>query len=273
MDSIRFEIYNRFVDFAGNFDIHDELKFNGIFKSDDYTDEFERELFSLIMMQKGDGVSMDISSSKNFHEIKIYLIYPEDTMDDTNLINVIQQWCNDKFVATNEEFDIQGVNIKEDGLIVELSDVYYPKLKESLIAEFEKNNIVCEVISHEKRAYEQGAGDYREQIYLFIASAIGSGMSWDIAKSLILRVYHRFTDETESIAKHKAFNGEKLLEFVSEMSGEIKTNLNITSFTIDPETNFSNIVIQSRNRKFYLTCDQKQSVIDFRVENKIQTGI
>jgi len=273
MNRIKFEIYNRFIDFAGNFEIRDEQKFDGIFKSDNYTDEFESELFSLIMMQKGDGVSMDISSSNNFHEIKIYLIYPEDTIDDITLIGVIQQWCNDKFIATNEEFDILGVNIKEDGLIVELSDVYYPKLKEALIDEFEKNNIVCEVISHEKRAYEQGAGDYREQIFLFIASAIGSGMSWDIAKSLILKVYHRFTDETESISSHKAFNGEKLKEFVSGMSGENTINMNITNFRIDPETNLYNIVIQSRNRKFYVTCDQKQSVIDFRVEDKIQTGI
>jgi hypothetical protein len=271
---ISVEVFYRFIDFGHNFEVHDNLDFKGLYESEEYTHEMESDLYRTIMMKKGDGVSMDIDSTGNLHTIKIFLIFSTDGEADWSLIGLIRGWIDSHFRnKQNEDYSFAGVEITKEGLIVELQDVVFRELAPNLINELNENGMKCDIVGHKKRSYDNGSGDYREAILFFVASSIAGGVTWDIIKPLFLKVYRKFTDEIGSMERHKSFNSARLIDSISELTGENQLNSIITDVNTNVETGLTRVILQTRNSRIYVTCDDNENITNYRVEEITQTRI
>ena len=274
MKIIRLEVYYEFLDFnAEDYYVRGlELALCNIYKTEIWNHKFEKELFNQIMEIKLDGVSMDVTSSGNLISIEIHLIYPVDSKVNIKLVETISDWCNEKFISSVEE-SLSNLRITEEGLLIELVDIYDTEFINDLVEEVNKSGLVCNVVSHQKHTYERGAGDYREAIVLFIASAIGGGIIWDITKGILAKYYDSYILHSDSIKRHKSFDSQNLINKMAELANENPNNMIITNISGNDETGYKDFIIQSRYIRIFVSCDDDLDVKDYRIENLTQTRI
>lgn len=73
--------------------------------------------------------------------------------------------------------------------------------------------------------------------------------------------------------RHKSFNSARLIDSISELTGENQLNSIITDVNTNVETGLTRVILQTRNSRIYVTCDDNENITNYRVEEITQTRI
>ncbi|MEK4234819.1 hypothetical protein [Paenibacillus sp. FSL H7-0714] len=253
-----------------------ELKYEAIYKSSTFEKEAERDLFVEIMTAKNDGMTFDVHSIGSYHTIVVNLFYSMGLEADLKLVEMIRNWCEKMFEVldrVDDKLAFDNFRTTSDGVLLNFDDIYDTEFLADLSEVFAENSLEVQIIGHKKHSYERGAGDYREELILFIKSSIESGVAWDVIKGIFTLILVKTGMNQNQLVMSKSFDSDQIISAVSEKINENAMNIRITDIRNNSETGYTDIELKTQYSLVHLTCDDNNNFTRFHVEELTQTRI
>jgi hypothetical protein len=259
MNVISIRIKYSFWDFNTDvFRVGEKFVFEGVFQINLDISEFEQKLYELIMMDKNDGMTLEVNSFENIHyvEVDLFLGEPGDTYDIEYIIHFLSQFKQlETLPATNDLSQYQG-------FVYIISD----EANEALNI-LDSCGIKAEKIGMTSYKYERGASD----LWIAFILGIASSAAWDTIKAGKVKLENEFNDHYRNV-QFGIFNAQRLKENVAHLSGESLNNLEIISFENVKGEKFL-VTLNSRHQKFYVEATESGEILKMKTDKTTQTRI
>jgi hypothetical protein len=260
MNVISIRIKYSFWDFNTDvFRVGEKFVYEGVFQINLDISEFEQKLYELIMMDKNDGMTLEVNSFENIHyvEVDLFLGEPGDTYDIEYIIHFLNQFKKlETLPATNDLSKYQGF------VYIQYSD----EADEALNL-LKSCGIEAEKIGMTSYKYERGASD----LWIAFILGIASSAAWDTIKSGKVKLENEFNNHYRDV-QFGIFNAQKLKENVAHLTGETQNNLEIISFESVNDEKFL-VTLNSRYQKFYVEATESGEILKMRTDKITQTRI
>jgi hypothetical protein len=237
---ILFELNTETMDFSNN-DFAPRIKniISTELISDSFSSESVDQLNRLILKIKGDWVSFECRNNADNYYIKANLIFHHLELNDfeQEIVTDITTKCeiflkNIQSILNNEiesNADQLSEIIDQDGIIIQVIERGGWGIANSVDALLTSENIKYRTINHRQTRFDGGASGGSEELLLFIASSVASGITWDVMKELILMQLDISADYLKStFIENKKF--KRLRKTISERIGEDHKDLILTEF-------------------------------------------
>jgi hypothetical protein len=260
MNVISIRIKYSFWDFNTDvFRVGEKFVFEGVFQINLDISEFEQKLYELIMMDKNDGMTLEVNSFENIHyvEVDLFLGEPGDTYDIEYIIQFLNQFK--KLETLPETNDLS----KYQGFVY----IQYSDEADEALNLLESCGIEAEKIGMTSYKYERGASD----LWIAFILGIASSAAWDTIKSGKVKLENEFNNHYRDV-QFGIFNAQKLKENVAHLTGETQNNLEIISFESVNDEKFL-VTLNSRYQKFYVEATESGEIVKMKTDKITQTRI
>jgi hypothetical protein len=260
MNVISIRIKYSFWDFNTDvFRVGEKFVYEGVFQINLDIPEIEQKLYELIMMDKNDGMTLEVNSFENIHyvEVDLFLGEPGDTYDIEYIIQFLNRFEKlETLPATNDLSKYQGF------VYIQYSD----EADEALNL-LESCGIEAEKIGMTSYKYERGASD----LWIAFILGIASSAAWDTIKSGKVKLEKEFNNHYRDV-QFGIFNAQKLKENVAHLTGETQNNLEIISFESVNDEKFL-VTLNSRYQKFYVEATKSGEILKMKTDKITQTRV
>jgi len=214
------------------------------------------------MSHKGDGLDLEIHSTKSGTYIDIELLVDEEEneSDIDYLINFLEPY----------KLELQEIE-KQDKSPSFGSYIYIqystPDDLETIINIFKEKNIEVQMITETRKTFESGAGDF----WLGYLLGIASSATWDGLKHTFTKLKNQNDTHYRTI-QIGSIDVDSLRENVSRYSGINKQDLVLISFE-EVETGLYEVRFRSRYRKINVHSNVQGHISSLRIIENSQSQI
>lgn len=274
MEFIIVDVYDECINFSNDdFESKFTHQFGKVYTAERFDPSKEYELGTVILQNKGDGMTIKVNSNNNIHFIEVFLLYGElDAKSQEDLILSIKKWLDTNFDDFEEEDKIrlECDENYEDGFFIKVEGVEKSDFLVPLIDSLESEGIRAKVVNHKKVQNEWGAGSYFEQILLFITSSISSGIAWDLIKGRLNILMDQFR-ELDKSKQIQGFDIQKIITKVAENVGENSFNLQLIDMEVAEELYV--ITLKTRYQEIKVKCNNEYHIKSCNIKELTKTRI
>lgn len=226
------------------------------------TSDFEEKLIRTILSHKGDGLDLNIQTTKIGVYVDIELLIDEKDADPN--IDYLVDFLESFHSELEKQEQVDSLPDFERYIYFQC---FSPQELEILTKEFKKKNIETEVVSETRKTFEKGAGSF------FMAYIIGiaSTASWDAGKKLLKKIrkkhdIHFMKVQTGSI------DTNSLIENVSQSTGINQQDLDLISFE-EVEKRRYEVWLRNRYKTIVITSNAQGYISNLKIYERSQTHI
>lgn len=232
------------------------------------------ELYTRIIRIKGDWISSDYIETDDWLEVKYSLIFhhPELSEAEKLVINKVDTCINEFFKdykATSGHIHTGNIKTKpidnEEGLLISFKDdsgggslILTNEIEEV----FKKNNLPYSIVTKQKSQFDGGASGGTESVVFFILSSIGSGLTWDVIKTMLSMTLN----EPFQYLKVSFIDNFKFNNLRKTIASRINENINSLAL-LEFYKNEEEIILEfkTKDKKITVICDMNYIIKELKV--------
>ncbi|GIN59346.1 hypothetical protein J8TS2_36650 [Lederbergia ruris] len=246
----------------GIFESNRKKLYTGIHETKLSIEEFEKQLIHTIMTHKGDGLDLEIHSTKSGTYIDIGLLV--DNEENESDINYLIHFL-EPYQPKLQEIEKVEKSPSFDGYIyIQYSS---PKDLETIIKTFKKENVEVQTITETRKTFERGASDF----WIGYLIGVASSATWDGVKKAFTKVKKQHDTHFRTV-QIGSINFDSLKENVSRYSKINQQDLVLVSFE-EIETGQYEVWFRSRYKKIRVNSNAKGHISSLKIHENSQTNI
>lgn len=232
-----------------------ERQYSITISSDITIDEFEEELIKTIMMDKGDGLELNLYSIKNKHFVDVVLLLgDEDEYSIDYLIEFFKQFNEQPEIIFDTDYDTYDTYLYLK---------YAPEEFKDITEILKEHGFEAELISERRSTFERGAGDY------FLAYLIGIASSK--TSEALSKIKEKYNDYVRDV-QVGSLNIKNLKQNVSNEMNVNYNHLNLISFK-ELESGTYEVHFRTRYDNYFVTTNSKGDISKLVRKELTQTRI
>ena len=230
-----------------------------------------------IIHAKGDWMNFNTNVVGDNYYIQANLIFNSTDLSEDNkqiIKNVIKK-CESFFedmqlttttttTTTNNNFEL----LNEDGFLIKAHEEGGGRILQDLKQVFSSQDISFKIIRHQQSRFDGGASGGFEEVLLFVASSIASGITWDVLKGMLInKLEPKFESIKSTFMDNKEF--KKLRKNIAEIIIEDPRDLVLNEFYKQENELICEFKIYGITEKtITVLCDLEYRIKEFKQERK-----
>lgn len=222
--------------------------------------EFEDKLTYVIMVEKGDGLELEIDSVGSNHFIDIVLLLGDENDEEYNIDHIL-----DFLNQFDEANAIDGDKINNFGSYIYLR--YAPEDTKEITGILEKQGVHAEIITHTRSRFERGASDYWVAFLIGLASTA----TFESLRFVSGKLKEKFNNEYRDV-HFGELNIDRVRNQLSYQTGVNEHDLIIISFE-EIENGQYKVIFRNRYEKISVITNKNGGISRFEKHELTQTRV